>query len=98
MTELASRINRDKSTTTVLVRKLENEGLVKQVASKDDKRSKRISLTAKGKKYNDLTANLSSSLLNIFYAGFSKSEKEQMFSFLVRIAKNFSEESSDIAE
>ena len=50
MKDIASIINRDKSTTTVLIKKLLDKGLVKQESSIDDKRIKYITLTAKGKK------------------------------------------------
>ena len=40
MKELAAKINRDKSTTTVLVRKLEGAGLVKVTVDATDKRNK----------------------------------------------------------
>ena len=89
MGELAKRINRDKSTTTVLVRKLENFGLVEAVTDSNDKRNKFISLTEKGKEYNQLTANISQELINTFYKGFSEEEKEQFFNFLLRIEQNF---------
>ena len=47
MKELAAKINRDKSTTTVLVRKLEQAGLVKVLVDAADKRNKLLSLTPK---------------------------------------------------
>jgi MarR family transcriptional regulator, organic hydroperoxide resistance regulator len=89
MKELSQRINRDKSTTTVLIHKLEQEGFVKSKASPEDARSKLISLTAKGRKYNEITAELSDELLKTFYKGFSGEEKEQVCNFLRRIAGNF---------
>ena len=51
MKELAQKINRDKSTTTVLVRKLEAAGLVKITVDPGDKRNKLLCLTTKGSKY-----------------------------------------------
>jgi MarR family transcriptional regulator, organic hydroperoxide resistance regulator len=89
MKELSQRINRDKSTTTVLVRKLEQEGFIKSEANSEDARSKFISLTEKGRKYNELTADLSDELLKTFYRGFSELEQQQVCNFLVRIADNF---------
>ena len=89
MKELAQRINRDKSTATVLVRKLEQEGFIKGTASPDDARSKLISLTAKGRKYNEITAELSGELLKTFYRGFSPEEQQQVCGYLMRIAENF---------
>ena len=49
MGEISKRINRDKSTTTVLIKKLKEQGLVQEEPSKDDSRIKYISLTKKGK-------------------------------------------------
>ena len=89
MNELAKIINRDKSTTTVLVRKLENEGLLKTVPSTDDKRIKIVSLTEKGKLYNSITGEISSELIEKFYQGFSDEEKECFTKLLLRITKNF---------
>lgn len=89
MGQLSENINRDKSTTTVLVRKLEKDGLIKIEPDKKDKRNKYISLTEKGKEYNSLTSNLSSTLLNTFYKDFSEEEKNTFKEFLNRIEKNF---------
>ena len=89
MKELAQRINRDKSTTTVLVRKLEEEGFVKSEPCPDDARSKLVSLTEKGLKYNEITAALSGELLKTFYRGFSEDEQRQVCGYLTRIAGNF---------
>ena len=55
MGELAKAINRDKSTATVLVRKLENEGFVSIINDENDKRNKYILLSKKGMEY---TGNL----------------------------------------
>lgn len=89
MKELATRINRDKSTTTVLVRKLEKTGFIQIIPSPDDARSKLVSLTKKGKKYNKMTAALSENLLKIFYKGFTKVEQKEMSTYLARILNNF---------
>lgn len=90
MGQLAKLINRDKSTTTVLVRKLEQEGLVLSEADINDKRSKNICLTSKGKQFNQATSDISKDLLTTFYKGFSDEEKEDFLSYLKRIRENFS--------
>ena len=90
MNELSERINRDKSTTTVLVQKLINEGLVEIKSSDTDKRSKLISLSTKGREYNKLTSQISSELIDTFYKDFTDEEKKQFCTFLSRIASNFS--------
>ena len=90
MGDLAKNINRDKSTTTVLVRKLENEGLVSTKTDTIDKRSKTIFLTEKGSQYNKAMGEISQDLLSTFYKGFSEEEKQQFLSFLQKIENNFS--------
>lgn len=89
MRDLAKSINRDKSTTTVLVRKLENEGFIKTSCDKNDKRSKNLELTEKGLDLKVKTDEISSKLLETFYDGFSEDEKEQFYSFLKRVSHNF---------
>lgn len=89
MRDLAKSINRDKSTTTVLVRKLENEGFIKTSCDKNDKRSKNLELTEKGLVLKVKTDEISSKLLETFYDGFSEDEKEQFYSFLKRVSHNF---------
>ena len=89
MGELSEKINRDKSTTTVLVRKLEAEGFITGEADPADKRSRIIYLTAKGKQFNNTAMELSKELLGTFYKGFSEEEKEAFFQTLLRIKGNF---------
>ena len=89
MKELAAKINRDKSTTTVLVRKLEAAGLIKITVDQNDKRNKILSLTAKGSEYNQMTSSISQELLSTFYKGFSNEEKRVFSEFLERIKGNF---------
>lgn len=89
MGDLALKINRDKSTTTVLVRKLEKEGLVKIENAKTDKRSRIVSLTEKGKHFNKTTHEISKELLETFYKDFADKEKETFFQTLLRIKSNF---------
>ena len=88
MKELAAKINRDKSTTTVLVRKLEQAGLVKVTVDAADKRNKLLALTSKGAEYNQLTQKISQELMETFYKGFSQKEKEEFVGFLERIKAN----------
>ena len=89
MGELAKKINRDKSTTTVLVRKLESLGLVESIPDEKDKRNKIIALTSKGQEYNSLTGSISKELITTFYKDFTEEEQILFYSFLERIEKNF---------
>ena len=89
MKELAAKINRDKSTTTVLVRKLEQAGLVKTCPAPNDKRNKLLTLTNEGAEYNKMTAELSQELISTFYKGFTEEEKKEFCAYLERIKENF---------
>lgn len=89
MGDLSEKINRDKSTTTVLVRKLEAEGFITGESDPADKRSRIIYLTEKGKQFNQTAQELSSELLGTFYKGFTEEEKETFFQTLLRIKNNF---------
>lgn len=89
MSELSKKINRNKSTATVLVRKLEKEGFITVLTDENDKRNKYISLSEKGKEYNNATSEISKSLLSTFYNGFTQEEKQLFMSYLERIEKNF---------
>ena len=89
MGELSEKINRDKSTTTVLVRKLEKDGFITGDAALNDKRSRIIYLTEKGRQFNATAQELSSDLLGTFFKGFTENEKEEFFNTLLRIKKNF---------
>ncbi len=89
MGDLAKKINRDKSTTTVLVRKLEAEGFITGSPDPADKRSRIIFLTEKGKQFNTIAMELSKDLLDTFYKGFTEEEKELFFQSLLRINSNF---------
>lgn len=94
MGELAERINRDKSTTTVLVRKLEKDGFVTDEADPEDKRSRIVLLTEKGKQFNNTARELSSELLGTFYKGFTENEKELFLHSLLKIKENFQQSAS----
>ncbi|MGN0730115.1 MarR family winged helix-turn-helix transcriptional regulator [Treponema sp.] len=88
MGEIARKINRNKSTTTVLIRKLIDEKLVQVIPSKTDSRKKLISLTSEGKKYNNFTSQISSKLLSICYSNFSADEKKTLLELLKKMSLN----------
>ena len=86
--ELAEKINRDKSTATVLVRKLEKEGFIFMEKDSSDSRKKIIRLSEKGMKFNSATENLSRQLISSAFSSFSDNEKEELLSLLYRIYEN----------
>lgn len=91
MKDLAARIHRDKSTTTVLVRKLENAGYIERQTSTTDNRVFFITLTQKGEEYTKNTSVISERLISRCYEGFSNNEKETLLALLNRVSNNFSE-------
>ena len=90
MTELARLVNRDKSTLTVLVRKLEREGFIVREVSTEDARVSYIKLSEKGREYAEKTVEMSHDLMETCYNGFSEEEKVSLFNLLTRISENFS--------
>ncbi len=88
MGELSERINRNKSTATALVKKLENAQLVKIEKDDSDSRKKWISLTEKGRAYNATTESLSNELLECAYRNFSQEEKERLLELLEKLHSN----------
>ena len=97
MSDLAKLVNRDKSTVTVLVRKLEEKGFIKKEVSAEDARVSYISLTEKGKTFTHDTSGISKDLKEIGYKGFSEEEKNTLLSYLIRISENFSQVVSEKA-
>ena len=88
MCELTQIINRDKSTTTALIKKLEELELVQTKRCVHDSRKKYVSLTEKGKEYTETTKKLSKELIETAYEGFSEEEKANLLSLLEKLSGN----------
>lgn len=89
MREISQKINRDKSTTTVLIKKLESLGYVKTTLSPLDSRSKLVQLTPLGIKYNDAISSISERLKTNFFKTLSDSEIKTLNETLDKISANF---------
>ncbi|MCR4789762.1 MAG: MarR family transcriptional regulator [Treponemataceae bacterium] len=89
MNRIAEKIAKTKSTTTVLINKLEKLGLIERQADENDKRISYISLSDKGRDYTEKTKKISSELTEKFYENFSQEEKNTIFNLLRRIDSNF---------
>ena len=89
--ELSKKINRDKSTTTALVKKLEQAGLVEQKKDLADSRKKQICLTPQGRQYTQKTDSLSAQLINQSWQNFTPNEQLQLVALLNRLSKNLEE-------
>ena len=86
--ELSKSINRDKSTTTVLVRKLEVSGLVELKKDEKDGRKKIITLTRKGTKYTRAMEEISRQLLLTSWKDFTPEEQTQLLGYLTKLSEN----------
>ena len=86
--ELSKSINRDKSTTTVLVRKLEGSGLVELKKDENDSRKKIITLTREGTKYTKAMEEISRQLLVTSWKDFKPEEQTQLLGYLTKLSEN----------
>ena len=89
MQQISKKINRDKSTTTVLIKKLEKLNLVKSTSSLQDSRIKLIELTSQGKTYNEQTLQISNELKEKFFKNLSAEEIASLENTLSKISSNF---------
>lgn len=88
MTEIANKINRDRSTVTTLVKKLMKLGYLTEKTNPEDRRSSIIFLTQKGKGLKDDFKEISKKLYQIEYEGITKEEKELFLKLLNKIYSN----------
>jgi len=88
MKELATRIRRDKSTVTTLVKKLEFLGYVERKADPADGRYWLICLTEKGRTLRPVFEEVSEILISMVFQGFEEGEKEALVSDLWRVYNN----------
>ena len=88
MHELAAFAHRTKPTTTVLVDKLEEVGLVRRMQSEDDARSVVVALTAEGEALRGSFAAISKKLDSRVYSPLSKDEGEMLEKLLNKVLSN----------
>ncbi len=88
MTELATLIKRNKSTTTTLVEKLVTLGYVVKKKDPDDYRSYHLSLTEKGVLFQPILIDISQRLEAKLFQDFSGSEKDTLFLLLEKLLQN----------
>ncbi|MBM9502443.1 MarR family transcriptional regulator [Leptospira sp. 201903071] len=93
MQEIAKMINRDKSTLTALVDKLETLGFVERTRDADDQRIVHLELTAKAYSVRPVLLGISRSLVNNLYKGFTEDEKKELARLLVKLYQNQNPES-----
>ncbi len=90
MNKITASINKDKSTVTTLVNKLEKMELLEKFKNELDSRSTLVKLTQKGLDTKPIVLeDISSKLLETTYKDFSQEEKELVCSLLTKINNNF---------
>ncbi len=85
MHEIAAAVHRDKSTVTILVRKLAKAGLVSTVPSRTDRRSVLVNLTEKGRSLGRAVLSAHERERRAFRGDLTASEQKTLFALLQRV-------------
>lgn len=88
MNELARRTALEKSTLTRMLDRLEDAGLVARVAAEEDRRKVLVRLTSESREMKNKYQQVSQSMVEIFYNGFSDKEIEEFEDYLQRVFRN----------
>lgn len=88
MGELATAVDRDKSTLTVLVNRLEQLGYVRRLPDAQDLRITRISLTERARKARRKFTMVSQRMNREFFAGFEDTELNELRRLLTKLQSN----------
>lgn len=86
--ELSQRTSLGKSTLTSMLDRLEADGFVMRVSSKEDRRKILIYLTEKDLAMRKAYDRVSDEMIELFYQGFTEDEKNIFESHLQRILQN----------
>jgi len=86
--DLAKETSLGKSTMTSMLDRLENSGFLRREPSKEDRRQIHIWRTEKDKSFQKKYIGVSEEITEIFYRGFSESERNRFESYLVRLFEN----------
>ncbi len=89
MTEIAEGINRDRSTVTTLIKKLNKLGFTDTKKNEMDQRSSLVFLTPKGRELEKGFEEISEKLYLIQYEGVTEEEREVFRRVLVKMHDNF---------
>jgi MarR family transcriptional regulator, organic hydroperoxide resistance regulator len=86
--ELARYAEKDKSTVSSVIKRLEESGYVIKVKGKDDGRSVKIKLTARAKKIKPLVWEISGAMNEKLFSGLSREEKKMLFELIGKVCNN----------
>ncbi len=86
--ELVTSTGLAKSSISIMLSRLENQGLITSTADTEDKRRRLYDLTEVGLSQKEVGERVSNQLSDIFYDGFSDEEIEQLEEYLSRVLNN----------
>lgn len=86
--EMANCLNRDRAGVTRMVDILENQGLIKRIADKNDRRVNLLFLTQTGKDLEKVARECAQKTLNILCSGFTETEKTLFETLILKGIKN----------
>ncbi len=89
--ELAKRTQLGKSTLTSMLDRLEKEGFLKRVPSREDRRKILLKRTKKDRAMEAKYVEVSRQMTKLYYKGFSKSEIDRFENDLARILNNLTD-------
>lgn len=90
--ELTSSTGLAKSSLSIMLSRLEEQGLITSALDTVDKRKKMFDLTDVGLSQQEVGDSVSEELSQIFYKGFSEEEIEQLEGYLERVLNNLETE------
>lgn len=91
ISELSKQTGLAKTTLTSMLDRMEQADLLRRIADTNDKRKVQIALTAKAKHLSDVYDRVSMQMNELFYEGFTDTEREQFEIYLNRILTNLIE-------
>lgn len=92
ISELSEKTQLEKSTLTCMLDKLENDGFIIRLPSKEDRRKILIKRTEKDKQFQEKYLAISDEMNNLFYKNFSELEIDLFEKSLQRILDNLIKE------
>ncbi len=88
ISELAKITSLEKSTLTAMLDRMERNGFIVRIPSKEDRRAILIKLTADTRKFQDVYLKISKEKTDLFYNGFSENDIRSFEGYLQRILDN----------
>ncbi len=88
MAEIAGKIDRDKSTVTALVKKLEGLGYVRKERGTEDTRIVYVTLTQKGISLKPVFDKISDDIIETLYKDIPDSDRDELLRILEKIYRN----------